>query len=402
MFADRVVVLGVTGGIAAYKSAELVRSLKKKGADVYCVMTQAAQEFITPLTLQTLSRNPVFTEMFGKPGLWNVEHIALAEKADLLLVAPATANFIGKLSQGLADDLLTTTVMACKKPVLIAPAMNTNMYTNPIVQGNLRKLESLGYHFAAPGSGELACGAVGAGRLAGLNEIMDRAEGLLATDKPLAGTHVLVTAGPTREMLDPVRYLTNYSTGKMGYALAKKASLLGAQVTLISGPTQLRPFHGVRLIKVQTAGQMYEAVMAHYERSQVIVKSAAVADFRPKETQRDKIKKQTADLTLELERTADILAELGAKKGGRLLIGFAAETRDVLDYAKEKIVKKNLDMIVANDLKLPGAGFAHDTNVVSLLFPDGSSKKLPIMTKEEVALEIWQEVIKLLKRSDVK
>ena len=397
VFKDKNIVLGVTGGIAAYKSAELVSRLKKKGAQVYCVMTRAAQEFITPLTLRTLSQNPVFTEMFTEPRLWNVEHIGLADRADLFMVVPATANLIGKVCHGLADDLLTTTVMATKAPVLIAPAMNVNMYENPVTQTNIERLKELGYFFVEPECGELACGYEGRGRLADLEVIMERAEELLVRDKPLNGKKVLVTAGPTCEALDPVRYITNHSSGKMGYALAKQAKLLGAEVIMVSGPTGLRPFSGIRHVRVRTAREMYAAVWHEYEDSDIVIKAAAVADYRPKTTSDVKIKKQDGDLFVELERNPDILAELGQKKGSKILVGFAAETRNILEYAAEKIKKKNLDLIVANDLTRAGAGFALDTNIVTLLYPDGQMKKLPEMTKEEAALLILQEVVRIIK-----
>jgi len=404
VFKDKNIVVGITGGIAAYKSAELVSRLKKKGAQVYCIMTRSAQEFITPITLRTLSQNPVFTEMFAEPRLWNVEHIALADRADLFMVVPATANLIGKLCHGLADDLLTTTIMAGfrRAPVLIAPAMNVHMYENPVTQANVSRLRELGYYFVEPESGDLACGYQGRGRLADLDVILEKAEELLVPDKPLGGLNILVTAGPTRESIDPVRYITNHSTGKMGYALAKQARLLGANVTLVSGPTGLRPFAGVDCIRVNSAREMYEAVMKHYERSDIIIKAAAVADYRPKTQETAKIKKKDGDMLLDLERNPDILAELGKKKGARILIGFAAETQDILTYAAEKIKNKNLDFIVANDITRSGAGFAHDTNIITLLFPAGEVKKLPQMTKEEAALLILQEAVKIKKaRSEV-
>ena len=397
MFKDKNIVVGVTGGIAAYKSAELVSRLRKKGAQVYCVMTRSAQEFITPLTLRTLSQNPVFTEMFAEPRLWNVEHIGLADRADLFMVVPATANLLGKVCHGIADDLLTTAVMATRAPVLIAPAMNVHMYENPVTQANIKRLKELGYFFVEPECGDLACGYEGRGRLADLAVIMERAEELLVQDKPLCGMKALVTAGPTREALDPVRFLTNHSSGKMGYALAKQARLLGADVVLVSGPTGLRPFSGVRIVNVNSAREMYEAVWQHYEESDIVIKAAAVADYRPKTTAVDKIKKQDGELCIELERNPDILAELGKKKGSKILVGFAAETQDILSQAAEKIKKKNLDFIVANDITKAGAGFAYDTNIVTLLYPDGEMKKLPEMTKEEAALLILQEIVTIIK-----
>ena len=281
MFKDKLIVVGITGSIAAYKAVELVSNLRKKGADVHCVMTDSAQEFLTPLTLRTLSQNPVITAMFAEPKRWNVEHVGLAEAADLVMVVPASANIIGKVCHGIADDFLTTMIMATKAPVLFAPAMNVQMYLNPIVQKNIAVLKEQGYHFVGPGSGNLACGTEGQGRLIELSVILARAEELLVKEKPLLGKKVLVTAGPTREFLDPVRFLTNRSSGRMGYAVAKQAYLLGADVVLISGPTEIQPFPGVQCIRIETAQEMYEAVLAQWEDCQVIIKAAAVADYRP-------------------------------------------------------------------------------------------------------------------------
>ena len=398
MFRDKAIIVGVTGGIAAYKAADLVSLLRKKGAQVSCIMTKAAREFITPLTLQTLSRNPVYTDMFAEPRQWNVEHIALADRADLFMIVPASANIIGKISHGIADDFLSTTVMATRAPVLIAPAMNVNMYLNPITQENIKKLKELNYHFVEPGYGDLACGYQGQGRLAELEDILAKAEELLVREKPLKGKRVLITAGPTRETLDPVRYITNRSSGKMGYALAKQAYLWGAEVTLISGPTSLRPFPGIKRINIESAREMHDIVLKNYEDQDVIIKAAAVADYRPKNSAEHKIKKQPGALMLELERNPDILADLGQKKGNRILIGFAAETNNVLEYAAEKAKRKNLDFIVANDLTQPGAGFGVDTNIISLVFPDGRIMSLPQMDKEEVAREILFEAIKHLNK----
>lgn len=400
MLKNKVVVVGITGGIAAYKSAELVRRLKKKGAEVYCIMTNSAQEFITPLTMQTLSQNPVFTEMFGKVHQWNVEHISLADRADLLLVVPATANIIGKVCSGIADDLLTTTIMAAKAPIIMAPAMNVNMYLNPVIQRNIENLKGLGYYFVEPGCGDLACGYQGQGRLANMDVIMDCVEELTEENKPLQRKKVLVTAGPTCEPLDPVRYFTNWSSGKMGYAIAREARLMGAEVTLVSGPTKLEPFSGVKLVPVKTAQQMYEAVLQHFENSDIVIKAAAVADYRPIEEADDKLKKQGGDMTLKLTRTPDILAELGRRKGPQILVGFAAETRNLLNYATEKLKKKNLDFIVANNLTKEGAGFASDSNIVTLIFSSGKVKKWPQMCKNEVARKILSEAVILGKEKE--
>jgi len=396
VFKGKTVVLGISGGIAAYKSPDIVRRLKKRGANVCCVMTEAAREFVTPLTLQTLSQNPVICGMFSQPQHWNVEHIALADKADIVMIVPATANIIGKIAHGIASDFLTTMVMACRAPILLAPAMNVNMYENPITQENISKLKTLGYCFVEPGFGDLACGTQGKGRLAEPEEILEMAEELLAQDKPLKGIKVLVTAGPTREALDPVRYITNHSTGKMGYAIAKQARLMGAEVTLISGPSELKPFQGIKLIKVVTAREMHTAVMNCYEENRIIIKAAAVGDYRPEEEYSRKIKKSDDSLTLKLAKNPDILRELGRNKGERVLIGFAAETHDVHTNAAEKIHQKNLDFIAANDLQIPGAGFAADTNIVTLIFPDGKTRELPKLCKEEVAREILREALKII------
>jgi len=396
VFKDKLIVVGITGSIAAYKAIELVSNLKKKGADVHCVMTESAQEFLTPLTLRTLSQNPVITAMFAEPQRWNVQHVGLAEAADLVIVIPASANIIGKVCHGLADDFLTTMIMATKAPVLFAPAMNVQMYLNPIVQKNITALKEQRYHFVGPGCGDLACGTEGQGRLIELPIILAKAEGLLIKEKPLQGKKVLVTAGPTRESLDPVRFLTNRSSGRMGYAVAKQAYLLGAEVVLISGPTEIHPFPGVQCIKIETAQEMYEAVLTQWEDCQVIIKAAAVADYRPQSRNPEKIKKGPGDLQLELSRNPDILAELGKRKNKQILVGFAAETEKVLASAAEKATKKNLDFIVANDVTQKGAGFALDTNIVSFVFPDGEIMNLGKMSKDDVAKAVLKEVIKRL------
>ena len=396
MFKDKLIVVGITGSIAAYKVVELVSILQKKGADVHCVMTKSALEFLTPLTLRTLSRNPVITEMFAEPQRWNVEHVGLAESADLVLVVPATANIIGKVCSGLADDFLTTMIMATKAPVLMAPAMNAQMYLNPAVQQNIATLKDRGYVFVGPGSGNLACGTVGQGRLIELEMILAKAEEILYQEKPLLGKKVLVTAGPTREPFDPVRFITNRSSGKMGFAVAKQAYLMGAEVILISGPSEIKPFPGVQCLRIETAQEMYEATLQHSEDCQVIIKAAAVADYRPKKKNQEKIKKQPGEMVLELTRNPDIIAELGQKKKKQILVGFAAETENVLAFAAEKAKRKNLDFIVANDLTQEGAGFAVDTNIVSIVFPDGEIKNLGKMSKENVAKVILEEVIRKL------
>lgn len=401
MFKGKVIVVGITGSIAAYKAAELVSQLKKRGATVHCVMTKAAQAFITPLTFRTLSQNPVITEMFAEPQHWEVEHVGLAVAADLFVVAPATANILAKVNCGLADDFLTTTLLATKAPVLFAPAMNVQMYENSATQENMQRLKERGCFFVEPEEGSLACGVQGKGRLAAIEAILAKAEELLVQEKPLLGKKVLVTAGPTREPLDPVRFLSNRSSGKMGYALARQAQLLGAEVILVSGPTALQASRGVKLISVETAEEMYHAVLARAAACDIIIKAAAVADYRPKERKAEKLKKGEGDLVLELTRNPDILAELGRRKKEQLkeqfkeqfLVGFAAETEKVLASAGEKVRKKHLDFIVANDVTREGAGFACDTNIVTIVFPDGRKKELGKLTKDEVARAILQEIV---------
>jgi len=385
MLQGKCVILGVTGGIAAYKAAELLRLLIKAGAEVHVVMTRSAQEFVAPLTFQTLSGNPVHTELFNLIQEQEIGHISLADRADLVLVAPATANIIGKVANGLCDDLLTTTIMATRAQVLFAPAMNSNMWENPIYQKNQAKLESLGYHFIEPAYGDLACGWQGHGKLPDPQEIFSSAQAFLGSHA-LAGKTVLVTAGPTREEIDPVRFLSNYSSGRMGYAIACAARNRGARVVLISGPVNLPEPGGIETIQVISAQQMYQAVMAKAGQADLIIKAAAVADFRPVARGDQKIKKGGAETTsVELQRNPDILAELGRQKGSRILIGFAAETEELLKHALEKLKGKNLDMIVANDVTQEGAGFDSDTNIVRFLMADGKVEELPKMTKAEVA-----------------
>jgi phosphopantothenoylcysteine decarboxylase/phosphopantothenate--cysteine ligase len=393
------IVLGVTGSIAAYKAAEIASLLIKKGYKVEVVMTRSATQFITPLTLQSITQSPVHTEMFAAPRQLEIEHISLAQKADLLLVAPATANIIGKVAGGIADDLLSTTIMATRAPVIFAPAMNVGMYENPVFQHWMNFLRGYGFLFIEPDEGRLACGARGKGRLPPPERIVSYVEDVLNRQDELSGIHVLVTAGPTREPLDAVRFLSNYSSGKMGYALAEEAKERGARVTLISGPTKLEPPQGVNLISVQTAEEMFNAVKENFAAADVVIKAAAVADFRPRWVTSGKIKKESADLLLELERTPDILAYLGQNKSNQILVGFAAETEDLLVNAREKLARKNLDMIVANDLTEEGAGFDVDTNVATILFPEGEAVELPRLTKKELAGVILDQVAKLLRRT---
>lgn len=392
---DRCVVLGITGGIAAYKAADLVSRLKKMGADVKVIMTRSAAEFIAPLTLQSLSQNPVAMDMFEEPRSWEIRHISLAQSADVFVIAPCTANVIGKIAGGLADDLLTTTVMATKAPVLIAPAMNTNMYENPIVQQNIQKLTSLGYTFIAPESGRLACGDIGRGKLADPAHIAEYVQiAALRPSGDLRGRRILVTAGATQEALDPVRYLTNHSSGKMGYAVANAAYLRGADVVLVSAPSQQAALPGVTVLPVVSAREMYAAVMEQAPDADAVIKAAAVADFRPAEQAGQKLKKSgIASMELQLTANPDILQELGDLFGGKKVIaGFCMETQDLLARAKEKLARKGADFIVANDLTTAGAGFGTDTNVVTILSADGSADSLPLMEKDAVANELLDRI----------
>jgi phosphopantothenoylcysteine decarboxylase / phosphopantothenate---cysteine ligase len=394
MLRGKVIVLGVTGGIAVYKAVELLRLLTKAGASVHVVMTRAATEFVTPLTFQTLSRNPVHLELFNLISEQQIGHISLAERADLFVIAPATANFVGKVASGIADDLLTTTVMATTAPVLIAPAMNVNMYHNPIYQENEARLKKLGHLFVPPATGMLACGYEGEGKLPAPEVIFEEAVAAL-TPKLLAGARILVTAGPTREEIDPVRYISNHSSGKMGYAIARQARLRGARVTLVTGPTALDAPQGVAVIAVETAREMRDAVLQQIAQSDVVIKAAAVADYRPKQRAGAKVKKSAAEFSIELEKNPDILAEIGARKDGRVLIGFAAETDDLVANATTKLTQKNLDMIVANDVSQEGAGFNVDTNIVKMLYRDGRIEELPMMGKDELAGIILERVEQL-------
>lgn len=395
VWSGRQIVVGVTGGVAAYKAAELVSRLRQEGAVVEVVMTRAAREFIAPLTLAALAGRPVRGDMFADAA--PVPHIELAQAAELVVVVPATADIIARLAAGLADELLCAVILATRAPVLLVPAMNSLMLTHPATQANLARLREFGYRILEPASGFLACGAQGPGRLPPVEHILETAARLVFSRTSLQGMRVLVTAGGTREYLDPVRFLGNASTGKMGYAVAAEAASRGAEVVLVSGPTSLPPPPGVRLVEVESAEDMYRAVVERAGEAGVIVKAAAVADFRPKVRSAQKIKKGAAPLVLELEPTPDILAELGRRKRqGQILVGFAAETADVLAHAREKLAAKNLDLIVANDVTRPGAGFAHDTNAVSFIFRDGRVEELPLMTKTEVARRLWDAVEALL------
>ena len=397
MLKGRKIVLGVTGGIAAYKAAELVRELVKAQAEVHVVMTRNAQAFIAPLTFQTLSGNPVTTELFNLMAESEIGHIALAARAEVLVIAPATANIIGKIAGGIADDMLTTIVMATQAPVLLAPAMNVHMWENPICQENIQSLRSRGYHFIDPEAGELACGYEGIGRLAEIPAIVEEIRVLLSP-KDFSGEKILVTAGPTEEPIDPVRFLSNHSSGKMGFALARAARRRGAEVTLISGPTALPVPPQMRSIAVRSAAQMREAVLNHLESASILIMAAAVSDYRPKQKAPEKIKKSKLETVLELELNPDILAEAGKKKNSRIMVGFAAETENLLQNTREKLEKKNLDLIVANDVTLPGAGFKADTNIVKIMDRSGKVEELPLMTKEDLADRILDRIA-LLKKS---
>lgn len=394
MLKGKEIVLGVTGGIAVYKAVELLRLLVKAGAHVHVVMTKAATEFVTPLTFQTLSGNPVHLELFNLISEEKIGHISLADRADLFIIAPATANCIGKIAHGIADDLLTTAVMATRAPVLVAPAMNVNMYRNAIYRENEARLKAHGYLFVAPACGMLACGYEGEGKLQAPEVILEEAVAAL-TPKRLEGARILVTAGPTLEEIDPVRFISNHSSGKMGYAIARQARLRGAEVTLVTGPTCLAPPLGVNVVRVQSAHEMRDAVRERLENTDVVIKAAAVADYRPKARAGNKVKKETESLSIELEKNPDILAELGACKGDRILVGFAAETQDLVRNAGVKLKNKNLDMVVANDVSQEGAGFNVDTNIAKLLFRDGRVEELPIMEKEALAGVILEHVEQL-------
>lgn len=399
MFTNKTVVLGVSGGIAVYKACDVVSRLRKLGINVHVIMTNSASEFVTPLTFQSLSQNYVVGDMFEEPKTWDVEHISLAKKADVFLIAPATANVIGKIANGIADDMLTTTVMATKGKVLIAPAMNTNMYENPIVQRNINTLKEIGYDFVEPESGRLACGDTGKGKLASPETIVEEVVKLLTLEQDLKGTSMIITAGPTVESIDPMRYITNRSTGKMGYSIAQVAVNRGADVTLVTGPTNLTPPQNVKkLIKIESAEEMYEAVRDNLNENQVVIKSAAVADYKPKDYSNTKIKKSDDDLVISLDRNKDIAYEIGKIKKDKILVGFAAETNDLLENAKSKVAKKNLDFIVANDLTQDGAGFGVDTNIVKIIDKNGNIEEFPKMKKEEVANVILDKVKLLLNK----
>ena len=400
MLSNTTIIVGVTGGIAAYKACDVVSKLKKLNANIHVIMTESACEFVQPLTFQTLSNNFVINDMFKEPKTWEVEHIELAKRADAFLIVPATANFIGKLAAGIADDMLTTTVMATRAPVIIAPAMNTNMYTNRIVQANIGALQDLGYKFIEPASGRLACGDIGAGKLADVDDIVAYMVDFFEKEaqvKDLVGRRIMISAGPTIEAIDPVRYITNRSSGKMGYAIAKRAVARGAQVTLVSGKTDLDVPKGlVKYINIESADDLYENLVREFDSNDVVIQSAAVADYKPKSYSDKKIKKKDSDLSIELCRNKDVAQELGKIKGDKVLVGFAAETNDVLENATKKIKKKNLDFIVANDLTMQGAGFSTETNIVKIIEADGRINEYPKLLKSEVGDIILDKVRDIL------
>ena len=390
------VVLGVTGGIAVYKACELLRLLQKRGIDVFVVMTQNACRFVAPLTFETLSGHPVAVDTFDRPQTWEVEHIALAKRADLFLIAPATANIMGKMACGIADDMLSTTVMATRAPVLVAPAMNTGMWENAAVQQNVKTLRARGVEIVAPVSGHLACGDSGAGKLEDVAVIAERACEMLFAKRDMEGLRVMVTAGPSREALDPVRYISNRSSGKMGYAIAQAAQKRGAEVTLLSGPVAIEAPQGVKLVPFTTTQELLDRASELAQEQDLLIQAAAPADYRAKEIAPQKIKKQGGEpMTFTLVENPDVAATLGkAKRSGQVFVGFAAETNDVLAHARDKLARKNLDMIVANDVTRPGAGFDVDTNIVTLITKDGQ-EALPMMSKAEVAQRILDRALTL-------
>lgn len=442
MLKNKNIVVGVTGGIAAYKACDVVSKLKRQGANVDVIMTKSALEFVGELTFRTLSNNFVITDMFEEPKTWEVEHISLAKKADMFLIVPATANFVGKVANGIADDMLTTTVMATKAPVYVALAMNTNMYENPIVQGNISRLRDIGYRFIDPASGVLACGDNGKGKLADPQDIVDTVVRYFCTNseskyneivesekvedtlsindeivksidaslqsdileskdfenakKDLTDLRIIVTAGPTIEVIDPVRFLSNRSTGKMGYSIAQEAANRGAKVTLITGQTSIPKPEGLyKIIDIESAQDLYDAIIGEFDSNDIVIQSAAVADYRPAEYSNKKIKKSDGDMYIKLTRNKDVAKELGKIKNDKILVGFAAETNDLMKSAKKKIEKKNLDFIVANDLTKEGAGFGVDTNIVKIIDREGEVDSLPLMSKSELANIILDKVLAL-------
>lgn len=386
---SKCVVIGVTGGIAVYKALDIVSSLRKNDIETRVIMTDSATEFVSPITFQAISQNIVTTNMFEEPKAWEIQHISLAKKADLFLVAPATANIIGKIANGIADDMLSTTIMATKAKVIFAPAMNTNMYTNPIVQQNIEKLKELGYQFIEPDSGRLACGDIGAGKLPKPEVIVEKVLSELYDKKDLTGKNVLISAGPTKAPIDPVRFITNRSTGKMGYEIAREARDRGANVTLVSGPTNEVAPLDVNVINIETNEEMYNEFLKYYDNADIVIKAAAVADYKAKEYSTQKIKKKSDDLEILFERDTDILMTLGQKKKNQILVGFAAESENLIENAKSKIQRKNLDYIVANDISSKDTGFASNDNKVTIISKDGEMFSLEKMSKKRVARHLF-------------
>lgn len=400
MLKGKTVLLAITGSIAAYKIAYLASALHKLHADVHVLMTENATNFINPITFETLTGNKCLVDTFDRNFQFQVEHVSIAKEADVVMIAPASANVIGKLANGLADDMLTTTVMACRCQKILSPAMNTAMYENPVVQDNIRKLKNYGYEVITPASGYLACGDTGAGKMPEPETLLEYILKEAAFQKDLAGKKLLVTAGPTQEAIDPVRCLTNHSSGKMGYAIAKMAMLRGAEVTLVSGPTAIEPPLFVKVVPVTSARDMFEAVTGLSDEQDIIIKAAAVADYRPKQVSEDKVKKKDDQASIELERTDDILKYLGQhKKQGQFLCGFSMETRDMIRNSRAKLEKKNLDMVAANNLKVEGAGFQGDTNVLTLITQD-EEVSLPLMSKEDAALKILDKILLLTTKAE--
>ncbi|MEW9094035.1 MAG: bifunctional phosphopantothenoylcysteine decarboxylase/phosphopantothenate--cysteine ligase CoaBC [Clostridiaceae bacterium] len=390
----KTVVIGVTGGVAVYKALDVISRLRKKDIEVHVIMTKSACEFVNPLSFQSLSQNMVVTNMFDEPKHWEIQHISLAKKADLLAVIPATANIIGKVANGIADDMLSTTIMATRSTVVFAPAMNTNMYTNSIVQSNIEKLKDLGYKFIEPEAGRLACGDTGKGKLADTELIAEQIISMLYPVKDLQGKKVLVTAGPTLAPIDPVRYITNRSTGKMGYAIAEEARDRGAEVILISGPTNLKEPFGVKTIQINTNKEMYDEVIKYYDSQDIVIKSAAVADYKPKSYSEKKIKKSRDEFHLEFVQDMDILKSLGEIKKKQILVGFAAESHDLMENAQSKLERKNLDYIVANDITGEGIGFASEDNKVSIICRDGNIIETSKTSKRKIAKELFNVILK--------
>lgn len=390
---EKCVVLGVSGGIAVYKALDVISLLRKSNVDVRVIMTKSATEFISPLTFQSLSQNIVTTDMFAEPKAWEIQHISLAQKADVFLVAPATANIIGKVANGIADDMLSTTIMATKAKVIFAPAMNTNMYNNPIVQENIQKLKSFGYEFIEPDSGRLACGDEGKGKLPQPKVILEKVLCELYDKKDLVGKKVLISAGPTRADIDPVRFISNRSTGKMGYAIAKEARDRGAEVILFSGPTNEEKPYGVKVVDTITNQQMLNAILQEYDDADIVIKSAAVADYKPKQLSEQKIKKGEGNLNLEFVRDNDILMMLGQNKKNQVLVGFAAESQNIIENARGKLQRKNLDYIIANDITSKDTGFGTEDNKVTIVTKKGEEISLDKMSKREVARNLFDIIL---------